>query len=163
VIKNLGNKQKNKFIQRRRKRDDDSPNKNKMKKRKFSSDQIHFEVVNSVNKDNMFVESSSVNSQEKISESLSNNNKSKKPDSTMIIKNIVNFNDETFESIIKEFLNINDFPTEPKDKVSLLKKFITIYKKIKSDRTKLDNFLIKISDKLNEPVDEIKVNFLFNR
>lgn len=100
-------------------------------------------------------------------ESLANNlekksenqilSKPKKPDSNMIIKNITNFNDETFENTIKEFLNINDFPKEPKDKVGLLKKFIPIYKKIKSDRGKINNFLCKISDKLEEPIEEIKV------
>lgn len=77
------------------------------------------------------------------------------------------FNDEAFENIIKEFLNINKFPTESKEKINLLKKFISIYKKIKDDKTKLGNFLIKISDKLKEPYDEIQVNsiiylFIFN-
>jgi hypothetical protein len=71
------------------------------------------------------------------------------------------FNDEAFENIIKEFLNINDFPSEPKDKVCLLKKFISIYKKIKDDKVKLTNFLRKISDKLNEPFEEIRVLFEF--
>jgi hypothetical protein len=70
------------------------------------------------------------------------------------------FSHEAFDNIIKEFLNISDFPTEPKDKVGLLKKFISIYKKIKDDRVKLYNFLKKISDKLNEPYEEIKVIFL---
>lgn len=67
------------------------------------------------------------------------------------------FNDEAFENIIKEFLNINDFPTESKEKINLLKKFIAIYKKIKDDKNKLRNFLKKISDKLKEPYDNIRV------
>lgn len=72
--------------------------------------------------------------------------------------NAVNsFNDEAFENIIKEFLNINNFPTEVKEKLNLLKKFISIYKKIKDDKVKLVNFLRKISDKLKEPVEHIQV------
>ena len=71
------------------------------------------------------------------------------------------FNDEAFENIIKEFLNINDFPTESKEKINLLKKFISIYKKIKDDKIKLGNFLRKISDKLKEPLEDIQVNYLF--
>lgn len=67
------------------------------------------------------------------------------------------FNDEAFENIIKEFLNINDFPTESKEKINLLKKFISIYKKIKDDKNKLGNFLRKISDKLKEPLEDIQV------
>lgn len=67
------------------------------------------------------------------------------------------FNDEAFENIIKEFLNINDFPTESKEKINLLKKFIAIYKKIKDDNNKLRNFLKKISEKLKEPYENIKV------
>lgn len=67
------------------------------------------------------------------------------------------FNDEAFENIIKEFLNINDFPTESKEKINLLKKFISIYKKIKDDKNKLGNFLRKISDKLREPYEDIQV------
>lgn len=67
------------------------------------------------------------------------------------------FNDEAFENIIKEFLNINDFPTEPKEKINLLKKFISIYKKIKDDKNKHGNFLRKISDKLREPYEDIQV------
>lgn len=70
------------------------------------------------------------------------------------------FNDEAFENIIKEFLNINDFPTEPKEKINLLKKFISIYKKIKDDKHKLGNFLKKISDKLREPYEDIQVNYV---
>jgi hypothetical protein len=68
-----------------------------------------------------------------------------------------NFNDEAFDKIIKEFLNINDFPEEAKEKVCLLKKFISIYKKIKEDKMKLNNFLKKISEKLKEPHEEIRV------
>ena len=67
------------------------------------------------------------------------------------------FNDEAFENIIKEFLNINDFPSEAKEKINLLKKFISIYKKIKDDKNKLGNFLRKISDKLREPYEDIQV------
>lgn len=67
------------------------------------------------------------------------------------------FNDEAFENIIKEFLNINDFPTESKEKINLLKRFNSIYKKIKDDKNKLGNFLRKISDKLREPCEDIQV------
>ena len=83
--------------------------------------------------------------------------KGRKGDNFMLINTMSNFNDEAFESIIKEFLNINDFPSDPKDKVSILKRFIPLYKKIKSDKTKLTNFIKKIADKLNESVEEIKV------
>jgi len=83
----------------------------------------------------------------------------KSADSNKIISisGINNFNDEAFENIIKEFLNINDFPKESKEKISLLKKFISIYKKIKDDSHKLNNFLKKISEKLTESYDDIKV------
>ncbi len=67
------------------------------------------------------------------------------------------FNDESFEKIIKEFLNINYFPTESKEKINLLKKFISIYKKIKDDKNKLGNFIKKISEKLREPYQDIEV------
>lgn len=73
------------------------------------------------------------------------------------ISGINNFNDEAFENIVKEFLNINDFPKESKEKKKLLKKFISIYKKIKDDGNKLNNFLKKISEKLTESYDDIKV------
>ena len=71
------------------------------------------------------------------------------------------FNDEAFENIIKEFLNINDFPTDSKEKINLLKKFISIYKKIKDDKNKLGNFLKKISEKLKEDYNDIKVKYIF--
>jgi len=74
------------------------------------------------------------------------------------ISGLNNFNDEAFENIIKEFLNINAFPKEPKEKINLLKKFISIYKKIKDESNKLHNFLKKISEKLTESYDDIKVS-----
>lgn len=43
----------------------------------------------------------------------------------------------------------------------MLKKFISIYKKIKDDSNKLNNFLKKISEKLTESYDDIKVLITF--
>lgn len=77
------------------------------------------------------------------------------------ISGINNFNDEVFDNIIKEFLNMNQYPTEPKEMISMLKKFISIYKKIKDDNVKLNNFLKKISNKLRESYEDIKVNIHF--
>ena len=59
-------------------------------------------------------------------------------------------------------MNINDFPTEAKDKISLIKKFIPIYKKIKDDKIKMTNFIKKISDNLSESIEEIRVNYYLN-
>jgi hypothetical protein len=67
------------------------------------------------------------------------------------------FNDEMFENIIKEYLNINAFPTTPKEKINMLRKFITIYKRIKNDTIKLEYFLKKFSFKLKEEYLDVKV------
>ena len=67
-------------------------------------------------------------------------NKSIEPTLSLTNSGANAFNDEAFENIIKEFLNINDFPTESKEKINLLKKFISIYKKIKDDKNKVTNF-----------------------
>jgi hypothetical protein len=83
----------------------------------------------------------------------------RKENNLMLMNTMNNFNDEAFESIIKEFLNINDFPTDPKEKVTILKRFIPLYKKIKGDKSKLLNFIKKISDKLSESLEEINVRF----
>jgi len=84
--------------------------------------------------------------------------RAKKADHNLIINTMGIFNDEAFDSIIKDFLNINDFPSDPKEKILLLRKFISIYKKIKSDKNKLNNFMKKFSEKLNEPIEEINVS-----
>ena len=68
------------------------------------------------------------------------------------------FDEDAFDMIMREFLKINDFPKEAKDKLSLLKKFIPIYKRVKNDRNKLHNFSQKISENLFEPIEEIIVN-----
>jgi len=85
--------------------------------------------------------------------------KAKKENNLLLINTMNNFNDEAFESVIKEFLNITEFPSDPKEKVNILKRFIPLYKKIKGDKSKLGNFIKKISDKLNENFDEINVQF----
>ena len=74
-----------------------------------------------------------------------------------IFSTIGNLNNEAFENIVKEFLNINNFPTDPKDKVSILRRFIPLYKKIKSDKNKMSNFIKRLSEKLSEPETEIRV------
>jgi len=67
------------------------------------------------------------------------------------------FNDEAFQKVMKEFFNNNELPTEAKEKLNFLKKFISIYKKIKDDNVKLKNFLKKISDKFQEPPEDLLV------
>ncbi len=156
IIQNLeGNKiNKNKLIQRPRNRTEDGKIKQRGKKRKlFHENNIPFGVINSEMKEKSFAEDSSNNSIEHIE----NVTKNKKSESNLNIRNIAEWNNETFEKIIKEFLNINNFPNEPKEKLNLMKKFLSIYKKIKYDKMKLDNFLQRISDKLNEPIKEVEV------
>jgi len=73
--------------------------------------------------------------------------------------NIYSYNNENFEKIIKDYLNINEFPIEAKSKLTLLRKFISVYKRIKEDKEKMNCFLNKISLKLNENKNDIKVIF----
>ena len=68
--------------------------------------------------------------------------------------------DEAFSNLIKEYLNIENFPSERKQKALLLKKFSSIYKKIKLDKTKMKNFVGKLADRMNEGIDDITVNYL---
>ena len=68
-----------------------------------------------------------------------------------------NYN-EAFTSLIKEFLQIEHFPSERKQKGIMLKKFSSIYKKIKYDKSKMNNFINRMSERLNETRDDIIVN-----
>lgn len=158
VLKNLESQNGNrvKLLQRMRKREDDSAGKRDKKKSKTGEGGGLDPASNNIVKDYVIpTEDISFASDKHADQSISL--KLKKPDSKMLLKNIINFTDETFDNIIKEFLNINDFPREAKDKLGLLKKFISIYKKIKTDKTKLNHFLEKIAERLSEPIDEIKV------
>jgi len=164
IIKSIIKSNKNgKVLQTKRKRPENDYISKKNKKKKSEDNDFDYknnsfkEITNYSEKEII----SNLNKDKDIKENYNDDNYSlnKSADSNRIlsISVIHNFNDETFENIIKEFLKINDFPKESKEKINLLKKFISIYKKIKDDNSKLHNFLIKISEKLTEPYNDIKV------
>jgi hypothetical protein len=73
-------------------------------------------------------------------------------------------NEYNFEAMIKDYLNVADFPNEMKEKVALFKKITSLYKKIKeeskktgADPKKFISFLEILSSNIKEPVEEIKV------
>ncbi len=72
--------------------------------------------------------------------------------------------DDLFDAAIKEYMNINEYPTDIKDKFNFVKKIIPIYKKLRDD-DKIDTFIIKMSDKLSEKRDDVKKIFeiMYNR
>lgn len=72
--------------------------------------------------------------------------------------------DSNMDSMIKEYLNIETFPSDLKEKVVILKKLAPLFKKIKDDvkRTGADlkkplNFVEVLSEKLKEPIEDLKV------
>lgn len=76
-------------------------------------------------------------------------------------------NDETIGNIVKEFFYVNETPTDPRDKAAILRKLISIYKKIrddknkpKDDNSKMACLLNNLSVKLSEPGEHIKVNHI---
>lgn len=86
---------------------------------------------------------------------------------TIILNNLLKIstnspsNDETLTLAIKEFLNVENFPTETKEKLSIIKKFSTIFKKVREDETRLGNFLFKLGDCIKESIDDLKIIFEF--
>lgn len=59
---------------------------------------------------------------------------------------------------------MNEFPTDKNEKAVLVKKFISIYKKIREEKgrfsdnqSKMDNYVNNLAFKLNEPIHNIKV------
>lgn len=127
------------------------------KKRKLSDSQMNHNNEMHSNSNNINDDSVSLSLKNSEYEKNQSHNKH---NINLLINNMTN-DEEKFESIVKEFLNITNFPTESKEKLYLLKKLITIYKRVKDDREKLNNFFLILSNKINEPFDEIKVNILF--
>jgi hypothetical protein len=72
------------------------------------------------------------------------------------IKNITFLltDDDLFDAAMKEYINVNDFPTDNRDKLNFLKKIIPIYKKIR-ENDKIDLFISKVSDKLIERKEDV--------
>ena len=67
-------------------------------------------------------------------------------------------NNEAFlNNLINKYANIKNLPVAPKDKVSFVKKFHFIYKSVQNEPDKLNIFIEKISKRLDESLDNIKV------
>lgn len=72
----------------------------------------------------------------------------------------LNTNEDPTEEIIKEYLSNHEVPKEVKDKVNVLKKFTTHYKKVREDKLKLTKLLNRLSEFLSESAEDIRVKFL---
>jgi hypothetical protein len=132
----------------------------KSKKKNCSRNEI-FNVKNHENSDKL----DTINSE--IINSLSFKQESSQfSDVKYFVKNITYLlcNNEFFESAIKEFVSVADFPSENKDKTTFLKKLIPIYKRIR-DTDKIDSFLLKIAYKLNERKEDLQIvlEILYNK
>jgi hypothetical protein len=147
------------FSRRKRQRKNKSVNETISKKEKTNSEEsprkkrkleyTPFEVINTINTN---IRDSSNFDETESKNRLNSLSGLRKTDNVQ-----ENDEDKVFDNILKEFLKINDLPKESKDKLTLLKKFIPIYKRVRNDSNKFYNFSKKISENLLESVEEITV------
>jgi hypothetical protein len=166
------------FSRRKRQRKPKCPSETQSKKEKTNTDESSkrkrkvelapFEIINTINTN---IRDSS-NLDETDSKNAKNTNNGKNTNNNSNNTNIIlrfpslkkvemnqEIDDEkAFDDIMRDLLKINDLPKEAKDKLTLLKRFIPIYKRVRNDSNKFHNFTKKISENLKEPVEEMTVS-----